>query len=108
MLKAFKETDCNGNGQMDEIPLLINSTSGYMHFEAWLGMWGIPCKDSTYDSYLVVQDGVVKFAPLMDEYKDFLKFMNKLYSEGLIYNASLLPAPWSKVFWILRTRPLAL
>lgn len=86
VLKAFKETDCNGNGQMDEIPLLINSTSGYMHFEAWLGMWGIPCKDSTYDSYLVVQDGVVKFAPLMDEYKDFLKFMNKLYSEGLIYN----------------------
>lgn len=45
VLKAFKETDCNGNGQMDEIPLLINSTSGYMHFEAWLGMWGIPCKE---------------------------------------------------------------
>lgn len=85
VLKAFKETDCNGNGQKDEIPLLIHSTSGYMHFEAWLGMWEIPCKDSNFDSYLVVQDGVVKFAPLMDEYKDFLKYMHKLYSEGLIY-----------------------
>ncbi|MFR1358125.1 MAG: hypothetical protein ACLSBB_12910 [Ruthenibacterium lactatiformans] len=50
--------------------LLVNSTSGYMHFEAWLAC-GEFHADSTYDSYLVVQDGVVKFAPLMDEYKDF-------------------------------------
>lgn len=86
VLKAFKNTDCNGNGEADEIPLMIYSASGYSHFEAWLGMWGIPCKDGNYDSYLVVQDGVVKFVPMMDEYKEFLKFMNKLYSEGLIYS----------------------
>lgn len=86
VLKAFKENDCNGNGDNnDEIPLMIHNENAYCHFEAMLGMWGLPCKDSNYDSYLVVQDGVVKFVPVMDEYKDFLLYMNKLYTEGLIY-----------------------
>lgn len=80
VLKAFKEKDPNGNGKADEIPL-VGATNG---------------PSSTLDLFLTgsflekdfalkfVKDGKVQVAYNQPEWKDALKYMNKLYADGLI------------------------
>nr|WP_274655396.1 extracellular solute-binding protein [Paenibacillus humicola] len=75
-LTAIKNSDLNGNGKPDEIPLLINvgDMGGPV---AFLGSFGV-----NYDFYQV--DGKVKYGPIQPEYKQFLTVMNKWYKEGLL------------------------
>ncbi|MEK3912236.1 ABC transporter substrate-binding protein [Paenibacillus sp. FSL H7-0331] len=80
VLKAFKEKDPNGNGKPDEIAL-VGATNG---------------PSSTLDLFLTgsflekdfnlrfVKDGKVQVAYNQLEWKEALKYMNKLYAEGLI------------------------
>jgi putative aldouronate transport system substrate-binding protein len=80
VLKAFKEKDPNGNGKPDEIAL-VGATNG---------------PSSTLDLFLTgsflekdfnlrfVKDGKVQVAYNQPEWKEALKYMNKLYAEGLI------------------------
>ncbi|MCU6792331.1 ABC transporter substrate-binding protein [Paenibacillus sp. WQ 127069] len=80
VLKAFKEKDPNGNGKADEIPL-VGATNG---------------PSSTLDLFLTsafiekdfnlkyVKDGKVQVAYNQPEWKEALKYMSKLYAEGLI------------------------
>ena len=76
VLKAFKTRDPNGNGQQDEIPLLIEW--GQININhAFIGAWGI-----TTGFYQV--DGKVHYGPIQPEFKEFLATMNRWYSEGLI------------------------
>ncbi len=75
VLKAFKEQDPNGNGENDEIPLLIDKDA--ITSNAFVGAWGI-----TNGFYHI--DSVVKYGPIQPEYKEFLSLMNKWYEEGLI------------------------
>lgn len=83
VLKAFKEQDPNGNGQPDEIPLLGAETgllSGsttdwlintYLYYDP-----AVP--------YLVGEDGKLsEQVYYSDEYREALKFIHKLYDEGL-------------------------
>lgn len=82
MLKAFKEKDPNGNGKADEIPLcargIRNYTSG---IEAYLMSAFIP------DDYVryYVDNGKVKYAPVQPEYREGLRYIKRLYDEGLLY-----------------------
>ncbi|MGX7131655.1 extracellular solute-binding protein [Enterococcus massiliensis] len=77
LLKRFKEEDPNGNGKQDEIPL--SDGNKLLIIRHWLlpafGMkiWGIE-----------EVDGVVRFAPSTENYKEYLTFMNRLYSDGLL------------------------
>ena len=64
VLKAFRDGDPNGNGLADEIPLMLFNGDSFRHMEAWLGIFGIPTKDNSFDSYVYVQDGTVTFAPI--------------------------------------------
>lgn len=76
LMKRFKEEDPNGNGKDDEIPLSDVKMSGARQwFMAAFGMkeWGIE-----------EHDGKVRYAPMTDEYKEYLTFMNKLYEEKLL------------------------
>lgn len=82
VLVAFKENDCNGNGDpTDEIPL---------SFE-----WGHWCADMTslfsafgftdYNAdHRAIKDGKVYFQATTDNYKEAMKYFHQWYQEGLI------------------------
>ncbi|MGG3307720.1 MULTISPECIES: extracellular solute-binding protein [Paenibacillus] len=76
VLKAFKTKDPNGNGQADEIPLLLDMDMTAIN-HAFVGAWGI-----TTGFYQV--DGNVKYGPIQPEFKSYLETMSKWYAEGLI------------------------
>lgn len=82
-LKAVKETDLNGNGKNDEVPLSSVSMARILH---WIsGAFGIQNKGQLHE--LVDADletGDLRFYPAADEYREMLDYMSKLYTEGLI------------------------
>lgn len=87
MLKAFKEKDPNGNGKADEVPL---TTAGKK--EMWGGgldaylMNAFIYNDAT--TYMYMDNGGIKFSPNQEAWREGLRFINKLYAEGLIDKAS--------------------
>lgn len=83
VLVAFKEQDANGNGDTsDEIPMLYGS--GYEALQSTLlDAFGIHTK--SIDLILQAdQEGKVYLANTSDAFKEYLKFMHKLYTEGLM------------------------
>lgn len=84
VLVAFKEQDANGNGDAsDEIPLG--------------GAWDIPGSQTTgalfltafglcvtNESQMYLDDGVVKLAGYENNYFEYLRFVNKMYENGLL------------------------
>lgn len=89
VLIAFRDKDPNGNGEKDEIPL---SWAGAVNNNLQGGTgWGMGlnwladsfgCPDP--DTHLDVVDGEVTFVPTREEYKAFITWLNKLYTQGLI------------------------
>lgn len=76
VLKAFKEEDANQNGDpTDEIPYTFKT-----HNLDLFSSFGAP--DSP--SHLGYKDGKVYYTAAQPEYKEAIKYFNKLYSEGLI------------------------
>lgn len=82
MLKAFKEKDPNGNGLTDEIPF-IGATKGW-NTNVIPFIMNSFIYTSAYQKNAVVTDGKVKFIYNDDKYKEGLKYLNKLFTEGLI------------------------
>lgn len=80
VLNAFKVKDPNGNGKDDEIPLSFVSNRCEKGEEFLLGSWGVI--DS--QSHLMVKDGDVIFVPEEEGYKEGMKYLAKLYQEGLL------------------------
>lgn len=72
VLKAFKEQDPNGNGEADEIPILI--PAGEL---AFAGAFGTP-----NDFYQ--ENNTVKYGPIEPGFKEYLATMNQWYNEGLL------------------------
>ncbi|WP_164821731.1 extracellular solute-binding protein [Paenibacillus koleovorans] len=84
VLKAFKEQDPNGNGIADEIPLTLIDEEAFAHLEAFMGSFGLAYKHGLNDGYTIIDNGKVEFAPIRPEYKEGIKFLRKLYTEGLL------------------------
>ena len=92
MLVAFRDQDPNGNGLKDEIPLI-----GCKENEGWYqSVTGFILNAFVYDSGVynqikdyVTKDGVVDTSINKDGYREGLRYLNKLYTEGLIYPDSL-------------------
>ena len=83
-LVAVKENDVNGNGDPnDEIPLFMRS--GMINLIAMY--WGLDIENTS--GFPIDENGNVFCAYITDEYREFLEFVNKLYSEGLLYNEFL-------------------
>ena len=82
-LKAFKANDCNGNGIHDEIPLYGNrlGSLGADTYSWLINMFGY-WDGNTY--WLDNGDGTLQNAYTADHYREALKFINKLYKEGLM------------------------
>ena len=76
LLVRFKTEDPNGNGEADEIPLLdvkMNSIRPWLLGAFGMKEWGIE-----------EIDGEVRYAPITENYKEYLTYMNKLYEEQLL------------------------
>lgn len=83
MLKAFKEKDPNGNGIADEIPLAARGVSENHGIEPFIMSAFIPTLSSrTY----VDDNGKVQFVAVQPEYREGLRYLKKLYDEGLLYS----------------------
>ena len=90
-LVKVKTQDPNGNGKADEIPV-----SGYLG--GWTTdptVWFInsflqcdnPLSNTTIDQgagMVVNADGKIEYAVMKEEYRDALRFLNKIYEEGLV------------------------
>lgn len=88
VLLAFKNEDANGNGDPnDEIPMdwapVGTGGFGYFHPTVLLGSLGITIEGGGGQGYFV-EDAQVKNFFVDERYKEFVMFLNKLYSAGLI------------------------
>lgn len=83
VLTAFKNGDPNGNGVADEIPMsAMDKTLDPVIARIISGAFGFPYFGDTMISTTL--DGSVYFSPACDGYKEAMKYMNKLYAEGLL------------------------
>ncbi|GKX31458.1 sugar ABC transporter substrate-binding protein [Vallitalea longa] len=83
VLKAFKEKDANGNGDSDdEIPMAYDRNFYWYTDIPLLSAFGL--QGYTRDYLLIEDNGTIASGNVTDNYKKFLKYMRKLYSEGLI------------------------
>ncbi|MBO9610165.1 MAG: ABC transporter substrate-binding protein [Paenibacillaceae bacterium] len=87
LLKKFKSGDPNKNGKADDIPLSATklngqaASAGLLSFEGYLlPAFGLLGRD------MEVKDGKVRFNPVQEQFKAFLAYMNKLYTEKLLDN----------------------
>ncbi|MBR0463129.1 MAG: hypothetical protein IJJ23_01925 [Clostridia bacterium] len=77
VLVAFKEQDPNGNGEQDEIPFT------YLYGQNWMngqlnGWFGV-----TTD-FRIDLDGKVTYSPYEDGYKEMVKYIRRLWQDGLM------------------------
>ena len=85
VLKSFKTGDPNGNGKPDEVPLALGDWCGNLDgfvMDAFI-------YSSDGQNRLTLNGGVVGAAYDQPAYREGLKFLNKLYEEGLIYKDSV-------------------
>ncbi len=85
VLKAFKEQDPNGNGQADEVPL--SGATGTWAADPYLFV--LNAFDHYDESLIRLKDNEFTGCANTDGFKEGLKFLNKLYMEGLLDPASL-------------------
>lgn len=77
LLRAFKTKDPNGNGKADEIP--ISSSGNVYWYNPIATCFGIPAIDWNED-----ENHNVFHAVTTQNYKDYLKWSNMIYKEGLL------------------------
>lgn len=81
VFKAMKEGDPNGNGKADEIP--VTGAINTWYAEPHIYLMG-SFVEYNPGNFFIVKDGKITFSPMLDEFRDGLAYVNKLYSEGLI------------------------
>ena len=82
VLKAFKEQDANGNGDPnDEIPFSTIKSTLSADIDGFLMA---PFQLTPEGTRMYVDDGIVTYAPVQDGYREGLRYLNKLWMEGLI------------------------
>lgn len=84
MLVKFRDGDPNGNGKADEIPLAARGIVDSWGIEPFIMNAFLP--DGT--SRLSVENGKVFYAADKEEYREGLRYIKKLYDEGLLYKDS--------------------
>ena len=78
VLKAFKEQDPNGNGRADEIPMSLISGDGTKNF--LMSAFGYTTTGIEVD----INTDEIVYVPETDNYREYLKYCNRLYAEGLL------------------------
>lgn len=80
VLIAFRDEDPNGNGEKDEIPLGIREPSSIYSLGGSFGL-----QHQIGDTYNIDESGKIHNWLCDDEFKEYLIYLNELYSEGLIW-----------------------
>lgn len=78
VLMAFKTQDPNGNGEADEIPM-----SGVKFEKTSQAIGNLLWMFGTADGFYI-EDGKIKFGVMEDSYEEGLKYITKLFADGLI------------------------
>ena len=91
VLVAFRDKDPNGNNIADEIPLI--GTAGNLSGDAigWIINMFLYADNSTY--FNVDKDGKLYSPYREDAYREALKYIRKLYKEGLLSPLTLTASP---------------
>ncbi len=84
LLVAVKNTDLNGNGKADEMGLIGTMPLDSDSYDGWFTYIMNAYIYAGDKDYYTVNDGVVDIAYNKPEWKEGLKFMAKLFAEGLI------------------------
>ncbi len=85
LFKKVAETDLNGNGKKDEIPYASRGMKNQYGMLYYLMNNFV----NTGNSWMYLEDGKLVFAPATEEWREGLRYINKLYSEGLILPDSI-------------------
>ena len=95
VLKAFRDNDPNGNGIADEIPFtgtpgswhtgVVNFIMNAFIFDSGMG--------SATRTFLDVSEQKIDTIANKDQYREGLRFLNRLYEEGLLYPPSFTQSP---------------
>jgi len=86
VLKAFKEKDANGNGDPnDEIPLSTCKAGTGIEIDGFLMN---PFILTPQPERMWIDNGKVVYSPIEEGYREGLRYLRKLYDEGLIYPES--------------------
>lgn len=85
VLKQVCATDLNGNGKKDEIGMLGSNDTYANYIKVIMNAFVY----SGDPQYRTVEDGVVSAAYTTEEWKESLKFLKKMFDEGLIAPESL-------------------
>lgn len=81
MLKAFKERDPNNNGKADEVPMSGATTGWNAQPDGFLMN---PFIYNDGNNRLILENGKVSAAFTDPAWREGLRYMNRLYSEGLL------------------------
>lgn len=81
VLKAFKEQDPNGNGLADEIPMIGCTANKKNIMRSLLSMF---VDVGNGADYISVKDGTLYPCYTTEEYREGLRYINKLMEEGLL------------------------
>lgn len=86
VLTAFKEDDPNQNGEADEIPIVTTSLQNIDGggLGLFANAWGLRYGGSSLGK-MVDENGQVGYSQITPAFKEYLTWMNQLYSEGLIH-----------------------
>lgn len=84
MLKAFKEKDPNKNGKQDEIPLAARGVQDNYGIANFLLSSFVYCNSGSVGKWLYVENDKVKYTPIENGYREGLRYIKKLYDEGLL------------------------
>ncbi len=102
VLVAFRDSDPNGNGKADEIPMFGRDTEVTQNIVSWV----INAYTLFHFAYKVaVDENNQVYAPfLTDEYREAMKFLNKLVDEGLLSDMTF-TATFADVAAVLNPAP---
>lgn len=89
MLVAFAEDDPNGNGQADEIPLSGAEKGGWNTQVIGPYLMNSFIYTSAAATRLYLDDGEVKSAAAQPGWREGLRFLNRLFEEGLLDEGAL-------------------
>jgi putative aldouronate transport system substrate-binding protein len=81
-LKAFKTMDPNGNGKPDEIPFIFDELKPANGMISIFGAFGL--SENTTGDWIMVENGKVSYIFADPRLKDAVKYMHRLYKEGLV------------------------
>lgn len=83
LLIKVRDTDLNGNGEKDEVPLIATSLDKLYFLFA--GAFGINTRGRTATYLDIDENGALRYIPTSEGYKNLMQWFSELYQEGLIY-----------------------